>query len=279
MPNHTSIIDEIWRAAPSLHAAECRVAEIVLADIDAATHMSTKELSQLAQVSEPTVVRFARRMGSSGFAEFKIRLSQDIVLARMFVLPQQKSLAGNPTAVVNQVYEATAQALAYSFAQRDPAALEHAVDALHAARRVFCMGVGGSSAMVAQEAENRLFRFDVHATAVIAAVALRDFGRLKVAEIRAVPTVPSGDQGERDEKGEALSPDRPALSGPVGMLVHRRVGLARARIRRREHDRNQWCDDAAGGMLTLPVSACHRGGRDFTQDHRRADQRRRLRRA
>ena len=167
MSTYTSVIDEIWRAAPGLHAAERRVAEAVLADIDAATRMTTKELSGLAGVSEPTVVRFARRMGSGGFTDFKLRLSQDFAVARMFVLPQHASLAGDAKAVASQVYEATAQALAYSFAQRNPAALERASEALHAARRVFCMGVGGGSAAVAEEAENRLFRFDVAASAII----------------------------------------------------------------------------------------------------------------
>jgi len=55
--------------------------------------------------------------------------------------------------MASQVYEATAQALAYSFAQRDPAALAEAAAAIDAAGRVFCLGVGGSSANVAREAE------------------------------------------------------------------------------------------------------------------------------
>ena len=38
---------------------------------------------------------------------------------------------------------------------------------------MFCLGTGGSSANMAQEMENRLFRFDIHAAAVINAYRQR----------------------------------------------------------------------------------------------------------
>ncbi len=162
-----SLIDELRRALPDMNKAERRVADVVLADINAAAAMTMRDLSERAAVSEPTVVRFARKMGCSGFADFKMQLSRDFATGRMFVLSE---VTGSPTdavSVSSQVYEATAQALAYSFAQRDPKALEGAAEILHRASRVFCMGIGGSSANVAAEAENRLFRFDLSAVTLI----------------------------------------------------------------------------------------------------------------
>lgn len=166
MSSYASLIDQLRQSVPGLHKAERRVAQVVLSNIDAAIRMSTRDLSHRAQVSEPTVVRLARRMGCRGFVDFKVRLSQDFATARMFVFSEHASLPQDPEAVASQVYEATAQALAYSFAQRNPGALARAAEAIHAAGRVFCFGTGGSSAFVAQEAENRLFRFDIHATAI-----------------------------------------------------------------------------------------------------------------
>jgi RpiR family carbohydrate utilization transcriptional regulator len=146
--------------------AERNVATIILSDIDAATRVSTKNLAEQAEVSEPTIIRFARRMGCDGFTDFKIRLAQDYAIGRMYLVAERQEPAQNGRAVAEHVYEATAQALASAFSQRDPAALENAVDALDKARRVFCFGVGGSSANVAREAENRLFRLDVAASAM-----------------------------------------------------------------------------------------------------------------
>lgn len=161
-----SLIDAMRQDMAELSPAERRVAQAILADISSATRLTTRELSDKAAVSEPTVVRFARRMGSSGFTDFKLRLSEDFATGRMFLLSDPPAKSLDPVLIAGQVYEATAQALAYSFAQRDPVALGAAADAVHRARRVLCLGVGGSSANVAAEAANRLFRFDVAASAV-----------------------------------------------------------------------------------------------------------------
>lgn len=166
MTASASLIDGMRQILPSLKPAERRVAEAILRDINAATRVTTNELSRQAAVSEPTVVRFARRMGSKGFADFKIRLSEDFATGRMFVLSDPPALSQDPATITSQVYEATAQALARSFAQRDPERLAAASAAIGHARRVFCFGVGGSSAYVAAEAANRLFRFEIAVCAV-----------------------------------------------------------------------------------------------------------------
>ena len=168
-----SVVDRIRQAEPLLNRAEKSAAHAVLADLDRATRSSTKELAKRAGVSEPTIVRFARHVGCTGFADLKRRVSQDIATARMFVLSDHAVISHDAESLAGQVYEATAQALAYSFAQRDPQALEQAASAIDAARRVFCMGTGGSSANMAQEAENRLFRFDIHISALIDAYKQR----------------------------------------------------------------------------------------------------------
>jgi RpiR family carbohydrate utilization transcriptional regulator len=168
-----SLVDRIRQVEPELNRAGRLVAQAVLADIDLATRSTTRDLAHRAGVSEPTIIRFARHLGCTGFADLKRRVSQDIATARMFVLSDHAVISHDTEVVAGQVYEATAQALAYSFAQRDPQSLERAATAIDAAQRVFCLGTGGSSANMAQEMENRLFRFDVHATALVDAYKQR----------------------------------------------------------------------------------------------------------
>jgi RpiR family carbohydrate utilization transcriptional regulator len=162
----TNLIDTIRQSIGRLKKAERRVADAVLHDIEAATRTTIKNLARAAAVSEPTIVRFARRMGCDGFSDFKLRVSQDHAVARMFVLTEQEKLPSDAGTVAKVVYEAAVQALAHTAAQCDAPALEHAVSAIDRARRVWCFGVGGSSANVAAEAENRLFRFDIAASFV-----------------------------------------------------------------------------------------------------------------
>lgn len=165
MRHQTSLIDRLRMELPHFKRADRAVAEIVLDDIDAATRISISDLSGRAGVSEPTVIRFARRMGCDGFSDFKIRLAQDYAIGRMYIAAERTSPAETGRDVLDQVYEATAQALASAFAQRDAAALEKAAGIIHRGRRIFCFGVGGSSANVALEAENRLFRLDLAVSA------------------------------------------------------------------------------------------------------------------
>jgi RpiR family carbohydrate utilization transcriptional regulator len=160
-----SLIDRIRQSAGNLGKAEAALAGVIIEDIDAATHMSTNELAGRANVSEPTVTRFARRMGCSGFKDFKLRLARDLAVARMYLAADKVPPARSAREVSEQAHELVAQTLAMAFAQRDPVAIEAAVDAIEAARRLFCFGVGGSSANIAQEAENRFFRLDVPASA------------------------------------------------------------------------------------------------------------------
>lgn len=165
---HVSTIDRIKATLEEFNPSERRVAEAILAHVDEASRGSIKELAEAAGTSQPTVMRFARRVGCNGFSDLKRRLAQDFAIARMFAgTDNDPALSHDPEIVAARVYESTTQALAYTFGQRDPVALGHAATAIVAAPRVFCFGVGGSSANIAEEAENRLFRYDVHAAAII----------------------------------------------------------------------------------------------------------------
>ncbi len=161
----TSLLERIRQSLVHLNRAERRVADTVLSDVDAAMRSTIKDLAETARVSEPTIVRFARRMGCDGFTDFKLRLSQDHAIARMFGLNEEETLPTDAPTVASHVYEAAAQTLAQSFAERDPEAIDQAASAIDGARRLWCFGIGGSSAIMAAEAENRFFRYDVAASA------------------------------------------------------------------------------------------------------------------
>ena len=82
-----SVLDRIRDGLNRLSKAERRVADIILADVDAAIRLSIKDLAQEARTSEPTVLRLARRLGCDGFPDLKRRISQDLAIERMFVFP------------------------------------------------------------------------------------------------------------------------------------------------------------------------------------------------
>ncbi len=63
----------------SIHAtlppAERKVADFILSDPDRAMHMTISELASSASVSLPSVTRLARKLGYSGFSDFKVALA------------------------------------------------------------------------------------------------------------------------------------------------------------------------------------------------------------
>lgn len=182
MSRPASLIESIEQIAPRLRAAERRVAEKVLRDIEGTTRVSIKSFAAQADVSEPTVMRFTRRLGCDGFTDFKIRLAQDYAVGRMYIEAERRVEAGETKPTVQRIYESALDAFAAAFAGLDERALTAAAQAIAKAGQIACLGVGGSSALMAQEMENRLFRFGLAVTAsadsykqrMLAAIAEKD---------------------------------------------------------------------------------------------------------
>ena len=161
----SNLIETIEQIAPSLKKAERRVADMVLQDIEATTRISIKSFAAQAEVSEPTVMRFARRVGCDGFSDFKLRLAQDFAVGRMYIEAERRVQTGDANTTAQHVYQSGKEALSTAFAGLDEKALSDAAAMIAKAGKIVCIGVGGSSAIMAQEMENRLFRFGLSVSA------------------------------------------------------------------------------------------------------------------
>jgi RpiR family transcriptional regulator, carbohydrate utilization regulator len=159
-----NVLHRLHTISGSLKKAEGRVAAIVLEGPDQAVRFSIKELAGAADASEPTVLRLVRKLGCNGFSDFKLRLSQELAIAQMFVFSETDAPPRRAGDVIDKVYHSAELALDHCFTQRDPEALESAAKAILSASRLFCFGIGGSSANMAAEAETRFFRYDVNVT-------------------------------------------------------------------------------------------------------------------
>jgi len=79
MANDTNVLTQIQAALPGLSKSDTKIAHVVLADPEAATHASIALLAQQANVSEPSVNRFCKRLGATGYPDFKIWLARSLV--------------------------------------------------------------------------------------------------------------------------------------------------------------------------------------------------------
>ncbi len=159
-----------------LSRAEKRVAEWVLAHPRQATESTVASVAKACGTSEPTVIRFCRRMGLSGFRELTLRLTE--ALSRPDSLIHRDVRAGDSTsdATVKTV-EAAIQALVALRARLSTMPFERVVARIVAARQVVFAGLGASG-HVAGDASHKFFRLGIPCSALLEPPSIRQFAAI-----------------------------------------------------------------------------------------------------
>lgn len=78
------ILERIQEQAQGLSKSERRVAECILAEPHAAIRLSIAKMAVLADVSQPTVNRFCRRVGCEGYPDLKMKLAQQLASSQQY---------------------------------------------------------------------------------------------------------------------------------------------------------------------------------------------------
>ena len=142
-----------------MRKSERKVGQFVLAQPDEVIRMRIVDLAEQAEVSEPTVVRFCRAVGCNGFQDFKLALAQQLASS-----PSIGQIAVTDSDSIAEysfkVFDSTVDSLLKVRDNLDLEMLDHAVQALCAAKRVEFYGFGASAA-VAFDAQHRFFRLQL----------------------------------------------------------------------------------------------------------------------
>ena len=154
------IVSRIQRVENGLSPAERRVAETVRQDFELATCLTIAELARRAGVSQPSVTRFCRSVGSSSFSEFKIQLATTLTVAAAY-LKSNRVFHDDVGHLAQAVMMNAANAIRVGLDQLDTDALRVAIEALGASRRIDIYGQGGGSAAIVEDAKLRLFRLGI----------------------------------------------------------------------------------------------------------------------
>jgi len=154
------IVSRLQRVEPELSPAERRVAETVRQDFEAATRLTIAELARKAGVSQPSVTRFCRSVGSRSFSEFKIQLATTLTVAAAY-LKSDRIFGDDVGQLARAVMTGAANAIREGLDQLDTGRLRDAIEALSAARRIDIYGQGSGSAAIAEDAKLRLFRLGI----------------------------------------------------------------------------------------------------------------------
>jgi DNA-binding MurR/RpiR family transcriptional regulator len=121
---------------------------------------NVEELAARAEVSAPTIVRFARAVGCDGLRDLKLKLAAALAVGAPYL---HRSVSADDSAadVVRNVVGSVTSVLAEWQRQLVPADIERAAEAMHRARRVDCFGTGATSHFLAQDMQARLFRLGI----------------------------------------------------------------------------------------------------------------------
>ncbi len=170
------MLGENNRALGRLSRAEKQVAEWVLAHPRQTTESTVAEVAAACATSEPSVIRFCRRMGLSGFRELTIRLTE--ALSRPDSLVHRDVSAADSTADATvKVVEAAIQSLVDLRSQLSRMPFEEVVAAMATARQFVFVGLGASG-HVATDACHKFFRLGTPCTAIADMPSIRQFSAI-----------------------------------------------------------------------------------------------------
>ncbi|GKW15293.1 transcriptional regulator HexR [Pectobacterium carotovorum subsp. carotovorum] len=154
-----NMLEKIQSHLELLSKSERKVAEVILSTPQTAIHSSIATLAKMADVSEPTVNRFCRRLETKGFPDFKLHLAQSLANGTPYVNRNVEE-DDSVDAYTSKIFESAMAGLEQVKSSLDVTAVNRAVDLLTQAKKISFFGLGASAA-VAHDAMNKFFRFNI----------------------------------------------------------------------------------------------------------------------
>ena len=158
------MLTTITNALPDLTPSEQRVGHWILQHPKEAANITLARLAAECETSEPTVVRFCRRVGLGGFRELAIRLTEALSSPAAYVHRNVSADDSIADAVI-KVMDASIQSLVEMRAQLSSMPVNEAVGAMKDARQIAFAGLGASG-HVARDACHKFFRLGIPCTAL-----------------------------------------------------------------------------------------------------------------
>jgi|Wag4MinimDraft_6_1082665.scaffolds.fasta_scaffold00246_3 RpiR family carbohydrate utilization transcriptional regulator len=151
-----------------LSPSESKLAQELLENPARFSRGTAASLAQAVGVSPPTVVRFCRRLGFSGLADFKLSLAESLGASGVPYVHQSVGTRDSMTEIAQKMAESTHQTLQLFARKIDESRYKKALDRLEKClkgrNRLVIFGVG-SSGLVSMDAEHKFQRLGMHASA------------------------------------------------------------------------------------------------------------------
>lgn len=142
----------------TLSEKEKRIADFILQHPKESVNPSIEALAERIGISESTMVRFARKLGYSGYQRFRIALARETVPPSEQLFETDLPQGEDPVALV---FANARRSLEATYEKIDRAGIQKAAKRLCEASAVYLMGLGGSN-ILAQDAYHKLIRTGIN---------------------------------------------------------------------------------------------------------------------
>jgi glucokinase len=154
-----TLMDRIRQLQPELTPAEQRVASLVLEQPRLVLNEPIAGISKLADVSQPTVIRFCRSLGFLGLADFKLKFASSLT-GSIPVRHSQVRHSDSTHDLSAKVIDNTVSAILKFRDQLDVRAIDRAIELMSRARRIEFYAMGNAR-VVALDGQHKFFRFRI----------------------------------------------------------------------------------------------------------------------
>jgi glucokinase len=155
----SGILAQVQRGLENFSPAERKVAEYILSRPREFLNQPIAQIAQLANVSQPTVIRFCRTLGAAGLSDLKLRLAA-AVTGTIPVSHAQINDDDSTVELGSKVLSNTASAILRLRDHLNQSSVDRAIDILSSSRRTEIFA-GGSDFPVAVDAQAKLLRVGV----------------------------------------------------------------------------------------------------------------------
>lgn len=157
--NYQAMLDEIENNMANMRPSEKKVAKYIIKNVDDVLYSNISKLSIEIGVSEPTIIRFCRTLGYTGFQEFKIELAKTHTLdsPQLTLINEEISRSDTIKDIATKVINSHILTLSSTLQSLDLAEAQRVADLLLRASRIEMYGLGGSGT-VAIDSENKFIR-------------------------------------------------------------------------------------------------------------------------
>lgn len=143
MAEQETVAERIRRCFDDLTRAERQLAIVILENYPVSGMGSITALAEAGEVSTPTVVRMARKLGFTGFSELqaRLRLEVEATLSDPITKHERWNLDAPDTHLINRFTESVTENMRQTFAQLDPERFDRTCALLgDPARKIFVAG-------------------------------------------------------------------------------------------------------------------------------------------